>query len=300
MLLPIVCLLLFQFVLIFLVFQRQFLVVLGHWRLRSSCMLVVRSQRRGQNVINVMIIRQTTSSSRHSKVAVFRQDHVLRPETHLIVVGIVVHAAVEQDGQHVIVILNLRLRWIRLVPEVTQASAQRLTLAIVLVVKVLGAVVHDRHYVRIVVLIVVVERVEEQAQTHPAVRRSIHVTIIITSLGGIPECLQRTEESRLVLSDRASYLLSVLPNHLHPDGLVQLRGTECLPPTSQSSSGSSSRWHPFDYEATAQRALCPSQRLHLEFTGGTRLEWELTANDMIVMMAYQEANGTLFQASLVN
>ena len=59
-------------------------------------------------------------------------------------------------------------------PKVSQTSSQLLCRTVVLMIKVLGAIVHHSHHVRVVVLVVVVERVEEQTETDPLVTRTIN------------------------------------------------------------------------------------------------------------------------------
>ena len=72
--------------------------------------------------------------------------------------------------QHIAVVLDPGLDRERLVSEVSQASGQLLSRPVELVVVHLGAVVDHRRDVRIVVLVVVVERVKEDPETVPLVR----------------------------------------------------------------------------------------------------------------------------------
>ena len=63
-----------------------------------------------------------------------------------------------------------------MLPKIPQTAGQLLCGSVVLVVKVLGAVVDHGHDVGVVVLVVVVERVEEDAETDPLVARAPHRT----------------------------------------------------------------------------------------------------------------------------
>lgn len=57
-------------------------------------------------------------------------------------------------------------------------------------VKLLGAVVQHGHNVRIVVFVVVVERIEKHAQTVPAVRRTEYITVVVALRRGVPKSLE--------------------------------------------------------------------------------------------------------------
>ena len=59
-------------------------------------------------------------------------------------------------------------------PEISETSCQLLGGPVILMVIVLGAVVGHGHDVRVVVLVVVVKRVEEDAQADPLVAGSVH------------------------------------------------------------------------------------------------------------------------------
>ena len=71
--------------------------------------------------------------------------------------------------QNIAVVLDLGFDRERLVSEVSQTSGQLLCWAIVLVVIHLGAVIDHRHDVWVVVLVVIVERVKEDAETIPLI-----------------------------------------------------------------------------------------------------------------------------------
>ena len=72
--------------------------------------------------------------------------------------------------ENVLVVLDFGLDWEWLVPEVPETSGQLLGGSVVLMVVGLHPVVGHGHHVGVVVLVVVVERIEEQAQAVPAVR----------------------------------------------------------------------------------------------------------------------------------
>lgn len=56
-------------------------------------------------------------------------------------------------------------------------------------IEFLGAIVQYGHNIRIVVLVVVVERIEEHTETVPAVRRSKDVAIVVALRRRVPKCL---------------------------------------------------------------------------------------------------------------
>lgn len=188
MLLVVLLLLLLQLLLVLFVLHRQLVVVLGGCGgLCSTGLLVVRQEGGGEEVVDVVVVGQSTGGGRHPEVAVLRQDDVLGAQTHLVLVRVVVHAAVEEHGQDVVVVLDLGLGRIWFVPEVAQTPGQGLRGAVVVVVEGPLSVVQHGHDVRVVVLVVVVEGVEEEAETDPLVRRTVHVAIVVAVLRGVPE-----------------------------------------------------------------------------------------------------------------
>lgn len=62
-------------------------------------------------------------------------------------------------------------------------------------IEFLGSVVQHSHNVRIIMFIVIVERIEEHSQTIPAVRRSEHISVIVSLRRGVPESLRRYTKS---------------------------------------------------------------------------------------------------------
>ena len=165
------------------------------------------SQTVGDQLEHIVVVRQTSCGRRHSEISVLWQDNVLRPDAHLKVFFVIRHPIVEENGQSVLEVLNLgpHLKmWCfplylkkgdthreRLIPEVPQAPCQLLGGAIVLtinksafsshlkhphlMIKVFGAIIGHGHYVGIVVLVVIVEAVEEEAKPNPAVNRPVYM-----------------------------------------------------------------------------------------------------------------------------
>lgn len=70
-------------------------------------------------------------------------------------------------------------------------TGHRAVADLLLMVEIFGAIVQYGHDVRIVVLVVIIEWIEEYAESIPFVRRSKNVTIIITLLRGVPNCLKK-------------------------------------------------------------------------------------------------------------
>lgn len=189
MILVVLLLLQLQLLLVLLELHRQLLLVLHRWRglgWASGCW-IVRLQGSGQEVIHIVIVCQSTSGRRNSKVTVLGQDHILRTQTHFVFIRIVVHTAVEEHRQHIVVVLDLGLGRVRLVTEVPEAAGQGLCSAIVIMIKRTRAVVQHGHDVGIVVLVVVVEGVEEEAEADPLIRRAINISVIIAMLSSVPE-----------------------------------------------------------------------------------------------------------------
>ena len=164
------------------------------------------SQTVGDQLEHIVVVCQTSCGRRHSKISVLWQDNVLRSDAHLKVLLIVRHPVVEENSQSVLEVLNLGSHlkmWCfplilkgdthreRLVPEVPQAPCQLLGGAIVLtinksafsrhlkhphlMIKVFGAIIGHGHYVGIVVLVVIVEAVEEEAKPNPAVNGPVYM-----------------------------------------------------------------------------------------------------------------------------
>merc|ERR1719234_1475601 len=111
--------------------------------------------------MHIMVVRQTSSGRRNSKVSILWQDNVLRADTHLKVLFVVRHPVVEENCQGVLEVLNLGSHRERLISEVSEATCQLLSGTIVLVVKVFGAIVGHGHDVGIVVLVVIVKAVKK-------------------------------------------------------------------------------------------------------------------------------------------
>lgn len=144
-------------------------------------------QRRGQKVEHIVIVRQSTGCSGHTEITGLREHHILRSEAHFVVLIVVGHSIVEQHRQDVVVVLDFGTRWEWLVAEVSQTARQQLSRTIVGVIELLCTVVQNGRYVRVVVLIVVIERIEENTQTNPAIRGTEHLAGVVTLLGRVPE-----------------------------------------------------------------------------------------------------------------
>lgn len=176
-------LLFLQFVLILLVLLCQLLLVVSLWLLH----LTGSMQRRGQKVEHIVIIGQAAGGSRNTKVTVLGQLHSIGAQTHLVVIVVVRHAVVDEHSQHIVVVLDAGTRGEWLVTEVPQTAAEQLRRTIVGVIVLLGAIVQHGTDVRIVVLIVVVEGIEDNGETIPTIGRTKHLAIVVTLLGGVPE-----------------------------------------------------------------------------------------------------------------
>lgn len=62
--------------------------------------------------------------------------------------------------------------------------------AVPLMVEDLGSIVEHGHDVRVIVFVVVVERVEYHRQTVPPVRRPEDFSGVVSTLGCVPKCLE--------------------------------------------------------------------------------------------------------------
>ena len=123
---------------------------------------------------NIVIISQATSGCRDSKVPLLRQNHILSSDTHLEILVVVGHPIVEEDCQSVLEIFNLCFHRERLVPEISQAPGKLLSGPIVLVIKVPGPIIGHGHDIRVVVLVIIVERVKEDPQPNPLIIGPVH------------------------------------------------------------------------------------------------------------------------------
>jgi len=184
MLLLVLLLLLLQLVLVLLVLLRELLLVL---RLELILCLSGGMQRGGQEVEHIVVIGQATRGGRDAKVSVLGQIHAIRPQTQLVVIVVVGHSIVDEHGEYIVVVLDARPRREGLVAEIAEATAQKLRGSIVGMVIELSAIVKHRTDVGIVVLVVVVEGVEHDGQTVPAVRGPKDRPIVVALLRGVPE-----------------------------------------------------------------------------------------------------------------
>lgn len=55
-------------------------------------------------------------------------------------------------------------------------------------IKLSGPIVQNSTNVRIIVFVIIIERIEEHPQSVPAVRRTKHITIVFTFLWCVPQC----------------------------------------------------------------------------------------------------------------
>ena len=124
-----------------------------------------------------MVISQTSSSGRYTKVSILGQDDILRSYTKLEILVIVGHSVVDEDCEGVLVILNLGTDRERLVAEVPETPSQLLSDAVILVVVDLGPVIIHGRDVGVIVLVIIVEGVEEHTETNPLVIGAIHGTL---------------------------------------------------------------------------------------------------------------------------
>ena len=62
----------------------------------------------GEQLEDIVVVRKSTSGCADAEVPARRKKHVLRPEAHFIIVGVVRYAVVDQDRENVFVVLNLR------------------------------------------------------------------------------------------------------------------------------------------------------------------------------------------------
>jgi hypothetical protein len=141
----------------------------------------------GQEMDDVMIVGQAAGGRGQTEIAVLGQEHALRPETHFVVLLVVRHAVVEQHRQDVLVVFDFGPRGERLVAKISQTAGQKLSAPVKLMGELFGTVVQHRHDVGVVVLAVVVERVEEQPQADPFVRRAEHLAVVSPLTLGVPE-----------------------------------------------------------------------------------------------------------------
>lgn len=184
MFLLVLLLLFLQFVLILLVLLSQFLLVVHLWWLLH---LTASMQRRGQKVEHIVIVGQAAGGCRNTKVTILGQLHSIGAQTHFVVIVVVRHAVVDEHGQHIVVVLDAGTRGEWLVTEIPETAAEQLRRTIVGMIVLLGAVVQHGANVGIVVLIVIVERIEDNGKTIPTIGRAKHLTIVVTLLGGVPE-----------------------------------------------------------------------------------------------------------------
>ena len=97
------------------------------------------------------------------------QVNVLYSGTYLIVGQIVVEARMVVDRERLLEVFDFESHRERLVSEISQTSAKLLSDAVSVVVVGLGTIVGHDQDVRVVLLSVIVERVQEDAQTIPVV-----------------------------------------------------------------------------------------------------------------------------------
>ncbi len=110
--------------------------------------------------------------------------------------------------QNVSEVFNLGFDRERLVPEISETSGKLLCWSVVLMIVGFGPVVQHRHDVGVVVLVVVVERVEEDTQTIPSVGASKNRPLESLSW--------REPESQAVRSNSASASNAELDLHFPP------------------------------------------------------------------------------------
>ena len=154
---------------------------------------------------DVVIVGEPPCSCRNPEVTILRQNHILSPQTHLIILFIVSHPVMEQHRENILVIFNLSPCGEGFVTKISQAAGQKLIAPISskitlfkskirgylqLMGELLGPVVQHSHDVRVVVFAVVVERVEEEPHPDPHVRRPENIPIIGPLALCEPKCLQ--------------------------------------------------------------------------------------------------------------